>query len=69
MAMREFNPIGNGNDMALSWSEMSLEEIFGSDGNFEGVKALTEKRDFISIKEIPGRALNAEQLLLIRKRR
>lgn len=61
---REFNPIGNGNDMALSRSGMSLEEIFGSDGNFEGVKALTERNDFIPIEDVPDRALSPEQILI-----
>lgn len=62
--MRNFQPIGIGNDMALSRSGMSLEEIFGSDGNFEGVKALTEKSNFIPIEEIPDRAHNPEQLMI-----
>lgn len=64
MAARSYRPIGVGNDMALSRSDMSLEEIFGSDGNFEGVKALTEKSNFIPIEEIPDRALNPEQLAI-----
>lgn len=61
---REFQPIGVGKDMALSRSGMSLEEIFGSDGNFEGVKALTEKNSFVPIEDIPDRALSPEQILI-----
>lgn len=68
MAAKLYQPIGIGNDMALSRSGMSLEEIFGPDADFEGVKALTEESDFIPIEEIPDRALNPEQLLM-RKRK
>ncbi len=68
MAAKLYHPIGYGDDMALSRSGMSLEEIFGSDADFEGIKALTEKSSFVPLEEIPDRALSPEQLL-IRKRK
>lgn len=63
---KSFNPITGEKGMTLSDSGMSLEDIFGYDGNFEGVKTMIEPRDFILIEEIPDRAHNPEELLIRR---
>lgn len=69
MAARKFKPIGNRDDMTLSLSGMSMEEIFGEnvdEGFYRGpARGFSRSGEpYIPIEEIPDRAHNPEQLAI-----